>query len=178
VRALLEVEIEFNTAYFKNGDQIANVKALSTADDKLALPVTVPLSVLPGLSDVTSLGGYSFFSDITDGHSRNQGLVGGALETLALGIRRGVSYTGGFLDLAETLGADTLGESPACPTETFGNMLPTNPFLNTSVGCQYDDDNIPVPNGSNPAGPWTAVNPGERGTFLTEWWNTSHNFVA
>jgi hypothetical protein len=159
----------FNTVYFKNGDTIANVKALSTADSTVTLPVTVPLSLVPGFSDITSVGGFIFYSDITEGNSTNSGVVGGALQA----NRSDVSYTGGFLGIS-----DTLGDSPACPTPTFGGTLPPNPFLNPAVGCQYDDDNVPVPNAGSPAGPWTATNPGERGTFLTEGWDTAFSFVA
>jgi hypothetical protein len=159
----------FNTVYFKDGDLIVNVKWLSTADSTVTLPVTIPLSLIPGFSDITSIGGFIFFSDITLGNSANTGIVGSALQP----NRTGVSYTGGSLGIS-----DTLGDSPACPTPTFGGTLPTNPFLNKFVGCQYDDDNIPVPDVGNPTGPWTAINPGERGTFLSEWWDTIHKFVA
>jgi hypothetical protein len=163
----------FTTVYARPGDDIRNIKALTTADSTVTLPVTVPLSLVPGFSDITSVGGFIFFSDITHGNSQNQGLVGTTLETAGLGIREDVSYTGGFLGIS-----DTLGDSPSCPTPTFGGLLPTNPALNPAVGCQYDDDNVPVPNTGNPAGPWTAVNPGERGTFLSEWWDTTLNFTA
>jgi hypothetical protein len=163
----------FNTVYAKNGDLITNVKGLSTADSTLTLPVTVPLSLIPGFSDITSIGGFIFFSDITLGNSANTGVVGSTLETADLGIREGVSYTGGFLGIS-----DTLGDSPSCPTPTFGGTLPTNPALNPAVGCQYDDDNVPVPNTGSPGGPWTAINPGERGTFFSEWWDTHHSFTA
>jgi hypothetical protein len=179
----------FHTVYFKDGDMIANVKGLSTANGTATLPATIPLSVVPGFSDITSIGGFTSFSDITEGNSVNSGLVGSLLKDLVLGNRENVSFTGGFLGipgalsvsggLAGVLGnVDTLGDSPACPTETFGGTLPPNPFVNEFVGCQYDDDNIPVPNSGDLDGPWWAINPGERGTFLTEWWDTTHSFVA
>jgi hypothetical protein len=163
----------FHTVYFKDGDTIANVKGLSTADSTVTLPMTVPLSLVPGFSDITSVGGFIFYSDITPGNSMNSGVAGSALDSQDLGIRTNVSYTGGFLGIS-----DTLGDSPACPTPTFGGTLPTNPLLNPAVGCQYDDDNTPVPNAGTPAGPWSAVNPGERGTFLAEWWDTNVSFTA
>jgi hypothetical protein len=163
----------FNTVYAKAGDTISNVKGLATADSTVTLPVTIPLSLIPGESDITSIGGFIFYSDITAGNSLNQGIVGSSLETAGLGIREGVSYTGGFLGIS-----DTLGDGPSCPTPTFGGTVPTNPFLNPAVGCQYDDDNVPVADLGNPSGPWTAINPGERGTFLTEWWDTAYSFVA
>jgi hypothetical protein len=175
----------FFTVYAKAGDPITNIKGLSTADSTVTLPVTVPLSLVPGFSDITSVGGFIFYSDITHGNSKNFG-VGEILashggddpSTLCvnegtLGNRPCVSYTGGLLGIS-----DTLGDSPSCPTPTFGGTLPTNPLLNWTLGCQYDDDNIPLPNAGNPAGPWTVFNPGERGTFLTEWWDTVLQFTA
>jgi hypothetical protein len=154
----------FYTVYAKAGDTLVNVKALSTANSVVTLPVTVPLSLIPGQSDITSVAGFLFYSDVTEGSSTS-----GPLPP-PLANRTDVSFTGGPAGLGPV---DTLGDSPACPTPTFGGLLPTNPLLNPAVGCQYDDDNIPVPNAGNPAGPWTAVNPGLRGVFLTEWWDTA-----
>ena len=156
----------YKTVYAAAGDTLVNIKGLATADSTVTSPVTVPLSLVPGFSDLTSIGGFIFYSDITEGNSGNNGIVGGTLQ----GNRSGVSYTGGSIGPS-----DTLGDSPACPTPTFGGTLPVNPFLNPAVGCQYDDDNIPVPNAGNPAGPWTAINPGERGTFNPEWWDTNYS---
>jgi hypothetical protein len=184
----------FYTVYAKAGDPIVNIKGLSTADSTVTLPVTVPLDIVPGQSAITSVGGFIFYSDITHGNSVNTGAVGGTLAANGgddpsttcvnegtLGNRLCVSYTGGALGIS-----DTLGDSPACPTPTFGGTLPTNPFLNPDVGCQYDDDNRPTPNQNNlsglannpPTAPWNAINPGERGTFLTEWWDTTLSFTA
>jgi hypothetical protein len=163
----------FYAVHAKAGDGVVNVKGVSTASNTIVLPVTIPLSLIPGFGDVTSVGGFLFYSDVTPGNSANQGVIGTALESLGLGIREGVAYTGGFLATS-----DTLGESPACPAPTFGGIQPPNPFANTAVGCLYDDDNVPVPNPTGPLGPWTAMNPGERGTFLTEWWDTDYGFTA
>jgi hypothetical protein len=178
----------FYTVYAKAGDPISNIKGLSTANSTVTLPTTVPLSLIPGFSDITSIGGFISFSDITHGNSTNNGLAG-LLATLTgdnpatacvhegLVVNRlCVSYTSGFF--GQFGASDTLGDSPSCPTPTFGGLLPTNPLLNWTVGCQFDDDNIPVPNAGNPTGPWTVINPGERGTFLPEWWDTVLQFTA
>lgn len=195
----------FSTVYVKAGDRIVNIKGLTTADITLTLPVTVPTSLVPGFADFTLIGGFAFFSDTTAGGSLSTGIVGSTLAQLGKHNIRGIAYTRGLADhpmagkWLSPFGAeerqscctrdgwtwgvgaslpDTLGLFPSCPTPTFGGLLPTNPFLNTAVGCQYDDDNIPVPNTGTPLGPWSAIDPGERGSLLPEFWDTPYSFTA
>ena len=175
--------------YAKAGNSITNVKFLSTADFTVTLPVTIPLSLIPGFSDITSIGGIVFPSDMTHGSSRNVGLNA----TLAaatgdnagtpcvnegiLGNRLCVSFTGGLFGLADKLGAlvtsnfppDTLGDGPRCWTSTVGGVLPANPLWVPNQPCYIDDDNIPGPTGN--------VDPGQRGSILAEWWETSVGFT-
>jgi hypothetical protein len=143
----------FKHAYGKPGDVIANVKALSTANEVVTLPVTVPLSTLCGPTggevcedDLTTVGGFVFFADVTDGNS-TAGLANSNIS--------GISYTGGAVGVS-----DTLGDGPTCPTPTFGGLLPTNPLFTPDTACQIDDDSV------------------ARGSFLSEWWDTTHGYTA
>jgi hypothetical protein len=198
----------FLSVYARPGDAIRNIKGLSSADITTTLPVTVPVSLVPGATgDITSVGGYTFFSDVTAGNSQNSGTVGSLLQPNIPNL----SYTTGVSERnrggatasnepGQTTGSttgdsggggssgtwgsphccdpfDTLGEGLACPSPTFGGVLPPNQFLNPNFGCHLDDDNVPVPNAANPAGPWVAVDPGERGTFLPEFWDTNFGFT-
>jgi hypothetical protein len=142
----------FKHAFAKSGDIIANVSGLTTANEVVTLPVSVPLSALCGPSggevcedDITTVGGFVFFGDVTDGNS-----------TAGLGNtnKTGISYTGGALGVS-----DTLGDGPTCPTPTFGGLLPTNPLFTPDTACQIDDDSV------------------ARGSFLSEFWDTSHGFT-
>jgi hypothetical protein len=160
----------FKSVYAKAGDNIANVKALTTANEVVTLPVTVPLSITCDLigdidceNDLTSVGGFLFFSDVTDGDSR-VGLAGSASGDLATtpcyneGLRGNVpciAYTDGGGGLVDTLGA-----GPTCPTPTFGGLLPTNPLFTPDTACLIDDDSI------------------DRGSVTGEWWSTPHGFIA
>ena len=175
----------FTVAFARPGHPITNVKGLTTADVTYTLPVTVPFSLAPGFSDTTSTGGYTFFSDVTAGNSRNVGSVG----TLLRPNMVGVSYSTGILERnrggATLFGQssqvrdagsspqpdpfDTLGEGPRCPTPTFGGLLPSNPLWVPDQACHIDDDNIPGPSGN--------IDPGERGTFLPEFWDTNFGFT-
>jgi len=166
-----------NDEYVKLGDSVTNLKALSTADSTVTLPVTIPLSIIPGFSDITSVGGFLFTSDYTEGNSRNVGT--GA--TLALntgddpmtpctneglaGNRLCLPFSTGLIGLV-----DTLGDGPRCWTPTVGGQVPQNPLWVPNQPCYIDDDNIPGPTGN--------VDPGERGTFLEEWWDTPFGFTA
>jgi hypothetical protein len=170
----------FKTVYAKPGDSIASVKGVTTANDVVTLPVTVPLSLtcdLIGdilcLDDLTTVGGLLFFSDVTDGDS-TAGLFNSNI--------RGVAYTTGvakraisnewinvlgylqhLLDTTPVYGInevpDTLGPGLTCPTPTFGGLLPTNPLFTPDTACQIDDDSI------------------ARGSFLPEFWDTVHGFT-
>jgi hypothetical protein len=143
----------FKHAYMKPGDVIANAKALSTADEVVTLPVTVPLSVLCAPTggevcedDLTTVGGFVFFADTTEGNS-TAGLANSNIT--------GIAYTGGAVGVS-----DTLGDGPTCPTPTFGGLLPTNPLFTPDTACQIDDDSV------------------ARGSFLSEWWDTNNGFIA
>jgi hypothetical protein len=193
----------FNTVYAKDGDSISNVKGLSTTNAAMVLPATMPLSLVPGGTDVTVFGGFVHISDTTGGLSGNYGIVGATSRPNIVGI----AYTPGpmqqaragewpgvygngptadevsrFMDSATwgvvTSLPDTYGAALSCWTPTWGGDVPPNPLFNAAFGCHYDDDNIPVPNSGNPGGPWTAVNPGERGSLLPEFWPTTQAFVA
>jgi hypothetical protein len=147
----------FKHAFMKPGDVIGNVKGLTTANEVVTLPVTVPLSKTCELptsdidceSDLTTVGGFVFFADVTDGNS-----TAGLANSNIIGI----AYTGGAVGVS-----DTLGDGPTCPTPTFGGLLPTNPLFAPDTACQIDDDN------PNVVG---------RGNFLSEWWDTTHGFTA
>jgi hypothetical protein len=54
---------------------------------------------------------------------------------------------------------DTLGEGTACPTPTFGGMLPPNPMFTPGVACHIDDDSF------------------SRGSLLAEFWDTPFSFI-
>jgi hypothetical protein len=144
----------FKNVYAKTGDNIANAKALTTANEVVTLPVTLPLSITCGLptsdldceNDLTSVGGFVFFADTTDGNS-TAGLANSNIT--------GIAYTGGAVGVT-----DTIGDGPTCPTPTFGGLLPTNPLFTPDTACQIDDDSV------------------ARGSFLSEWWDTSHGFTA
>lgn len=192
----------FNRVFARAGDLIDNIKGLTTADVLLTLPVTVPLNLGPGLSNITTAGGYMFFSDTTAGNSWNVGSVGNVLRpnisniAFSTGVVERNRGAGSVIqDQEEPTRAsdggggsqpgprpsdpvDTLGESPACPTPTFGGLLPRNPWMSTDFGCHYDDDNVPMPSTLNPVGPWVPINPGERGTFLAEFWDTNFRIIA
>lgn len=71
------------TAYATAGDRIANVKGLSAADVIVATPLT------------GSFGGFSFSSDVTEGHS-TPGLLNGNIS--------GISFTGGAIGLTDVIG--------------------------------------------------------------------------
>ncbi|HEX7165836.1 MAG TPA: hypothetical protein VF230_02535 [Acidimicrobiales bacterium] len=107
---------------YGSGDRIDNVSALSTADQIVVLPVAVPLSVVPGESDLKAVGGFIYYADNTDQQSNGQ-----------------VVFSGGELGVS-----DTLGDGPACPTPTFGGTLEDNPLwlANQNQACQIDDDAV------------------------------------
>ena len=67
----------------------------------------------------------------------------------------GISYTGGAVGVQ-----DTLGPGPTCPTSTFGGALPQNPLFVADTACHINDDGI------------------ARGSFLSEFWDTTHGFVG
>jgi len=151
-----------NDESVKANDRIVNIKGLATADSTVVLPVTIPLSIIPGESDITSVGGFLFTSDYTDGNSRNVGIVGTALEP----NRVGLPASGGFLGLV-----DTLGDGPRCWTSTVGGVLPSNPLWVPNQPCYIDDDVVPGPTGN--------VDPGlGRGSILEEWWDTNYGITA
>jgi len=151
-----------NDESVKAGDSIVNIKGLATADSTVVLPVTIPLSIIPGESDITSVGGFLFTSDYTAGNSRNVGIVGTALEP----NRVGLPASGGFLGLV-----DTLGDGPRCWTSTVGGVLPSNPLWVANQPCYIDDDVVPGPTGN--------VDPGlGRGSIFEEWWDTNFGFTA
>jgi hypothetical protein len=184
--------------YAKPGDDITNIKGLSTADTTVTLPFTMPLSLVPGFSDITSVGGFSLFSDVTTGNSINMGL-GAVLAVLTgdsmgtpcanegLGIRPCVSYTPGLAHAPPTAGRrleadqeeelprafasvpDTLGGGPRCWTYTYGGILPPNPLWVANQACHIDDDNIVSLTGN--------IDPGERGTVLAEFWDTNYSII-
>jgi hypothetical protein len=150
----------FTTVYGSAGDSIVNVKGVSFANATVTLPVTVPLSATCGPtgglvceSDLVSVGGFIFFSDVTAGAST----AGVANSNIT-----GISYTGGAVG-----GTDNLGDGPTCPTPTFGGTLPSNPLLQSgppsapwdTPPCQIDDD---------AAG---------RGSLFTEFWDTPYSFT-
>ena len=148
-------------------DNLVDVKGLTTADQTFTSPVTIPLSILCGLplgigdllcqSDITSVGGFIFFSDTTDGDSLRGQLASNIVD---------IAYSGGAIGLS-----DTLGPGPNCPTPTFGGTVPDNPnwVANKNEKCEIDDDILP--NLGDPVpGSW-------RGTFLSEWWPTDYDVV-
>ena len=187
--------------YAKPGNSIVNIKAVSTADAVATLPVTIPLSLVPGFSDVTSIGGYVFITDITRGNSHLSDLMAFLAIQLGdesgthcrnestVGFRECVSYTPGFAGLAmgdESLEVDqegslqtsnspsnswpdTAGRGPRCWTYTFNGQLPPNPLWVAGQPCHIDDDSVPGPSGN--------ADPGERGTFFGEFWNTDYSFT-
>jgi hypothetical protein len=141
----------FKHAFAKTGDTIANAKGMTTANEVVTLPVTVPLSGLCEATsgavcedDLTTVGGFVFYADTTDGNS-----TAGLLNTNITGI----AYTPGAVGVS-----DTLGDGPTCPTPTFGGLLPPNPLFVPDTACQIDD-NI------------------ARGSFLSEWWDTAYGFT-
>lgn len=75
------------TAYATAGDRIANVKGLTTAD------VFVTSSV------AGSVGGFNFYSDVTEGHS-TPGMLNSNIS--------GISYTGGAIGLTDVIGVGGL----------------------------------------------------------------------
>ncbi|HEX7168514.1 MAG TPA: hypothetical protein VF230_16150, partial [Acidimicrobiales bacterium] len=107
---------------YGSGDRIDNVSALSTADQIVVLPVTVPLSLVPGESDLKAIGGFVYFADNTNQQSNGQ-----------------VVYSGGTVGVT-----DTLGPGPACPTPTFGGTVPQNSLwqANQNQACHIDDDAV------------------------------------
>jgi hypothetical protein len=125
----------FDYWFGKTGDVIANSKALTTGNATVTLPTTVPLSELCGLSggalcenDITSVGGFVFFTDTTSGTS-----TAGALNSNITGI----AYSGGAIGVS-----DTLGEGPTCPTPTVGGAIQDNPLFTPDTACHIDDDNV------------------------------------
>jgi len=151
-----------NDEYVVAGDSILNIKGLATADSTVTLPITIPLSLIPGFSDITSVGGFLATVDYTDGNSRNVGLVGTALQP----NRVGLPWSGGFIGLV-----DTLGDGPRCWTSTLGGVLPSNPLWVANQPCYIDDDVVPGPSGN--------IDPGlGRGSILEEWWDTAYGFTA
>ena len=108
------------TAY--TGDRISNLAAISTADLTVVLPVAIPLSLVPGESDVKAIGGWVTVSDTTNRASGGPVYTPGPMGDLA------------FLD--------TLGNGPTCPTPTVGGTLPDNPLwaANQNQPCMIDDD--------------------------------------
>jgi len=177
--------------YAQAGHHLSNVKGLSSANVAYGLPILFPTSLMPGFRDLRTIGGFAAISDTTQGASTDWlGVIFGDQQIESIAYTPGIAGASVLAGTAEvvadnqveaTLGAlnllDTLGDSPACPTPTFGGMLPGNPLHNPAYGCQYDDDNVPMPNGSNPAGPWLAANPGTRGVLLAEFWDTSFGFT-
>ena len=179
-----------NTVYAKAGDRIINVKGLTSADELVVLPVTLLTGLIPGLNDITTVGGFIFFSDTTAGGSGNFGTVGSTLQQNIGGIAytpgaAGRAAAGEWLGLfnvdgsryraSETYGSgvsmpDTLGPGPRCWTPTFGGLVPINPLWVPDQACHFDDDNIPWLTGN--------IDPGERGTFLPEFWDTNYGFFA
>jgi hypothetical protein len=149
----------FKHAFAKPGDVIAYAKGLTTANEVVTLPVTVPLSIacdatggFSCLSDLTTVGGYTIVSDTTDGNS-TPGLLAQNIPGIA--FTRGVNDNHGSVSEPP----DTLGDGPTCPTPTFGGLLPTNPLFTPDTACQIDDDSI------------------ARGSFLSELWDTVHGFT-
>ena len=142
---------------------VTNIKGVSTADSAVVLSITVPLSLIPGFSDLTSVGRVGKHSDYTDGNSRNEGLVGTALQP----NRVGLPWSTGYIGLV-----DTLGDGPRCWTPTFGGLVPvTNPLWVPDQPCYIDDDVIPGPSGN--------IDPGlGRGSIFEEWWDTNYSFIA
>ena len=150
----------FKTAYVKAGDVISNAKAMTTANAVVRLPVAVPelpdtCALFGGMicaqqlvEDTVQLGGFVHFADTTDGAS-TAGRLGANI--------RGIAYTPG---LASAGIIDTLGAGPTCPTPTFGGTLPKNPLFVPDTACHIDDDGV------------------SRGTFLGEWWETTHGVTA
>jgi hypothetical protein len=171
----------FKSVYAKAGDVIANAKALTTANEVVTLPVTVPLSITCGLptsdldceNDLTSVGGFGFFADTTDGNSTaglaNSNITGIAYSNGAAGrgvamplpdLLAGPRHLLGLDPIGVNPFPDTLGPGPTCRTPTFGGLLPTNPLFTPDTACHIDDDYI------------------ARGSVLPEFWDTSHGFTA
>lgn len=142
----------FKHAFSTPGDTIVNIKGLSTANEVVTLPVVVPLSSLCGPSDglicEDDLHTVGGFVFFADTTDGNS--TAGALNTNISGI----AYTSGAVGVT-----DTLGDGPTCPTPTFGGLLPSNPLFTPDTPCQIDDD------------------PVSRGSFLSEFWDTTHGFA-
>jgi hypothetical protein len=167
-------------AFVSPGDNIANVKALTTANEvyTLSVPVTTTISC-SAISDLmcrnglTTVGGYAFIVDTTDGNSTtglaNTNITGIAYSPGAIGDAAAGTLVNAVDEVdtaAETRTTgmanmpDTLGDGPTCPTPTFGGLLPTNPLFTPDAACQIDDDSI------------------ARGSILPELWDTAHGFTA
>jgi hypothetical protein len=143
----------FKHAYVRPGDIVANAKGLTTVDQAVALPVSVPLSASCGptagivcAEDIPVIGGFTVVGDVTDGNS-TPGPNGSNIA--------GIAYTPGLLGAV-----DTLGDGPTCPTPTFGGRLQPNPLFVPDAACQLDDDAI------------------GRGSVLSELWDTNQGFAA
>jgi hypothetical protein len=86
------------------GDNINNVSALTTNNQTVLLPATVPGT--PATDPIDSVGGLISFSDWTNTNTSP------SVETWDPGIA----------------GPDNIGAGAGCPTPTFGGTLPSNPL--------------------------------------------------
>lgn len=136
----------------QTGDVIDNVKGMTTANQVVTLPVTVPLSLTctatSGLicePDLTSVGGGVLSIDTTAGNS-----TAGLANSNITGIARTVGAVGA---------KDSPGPGPQCPTPTVGGAVPQNPTFVPNQACYIDDDTI------------------SRGSIFTEWWDTTYTFT-
>ncbi len=152
----------FDYWFAKAGDNIANVKGLTTANWVVTLPTTIPLGVTCGftdglvcLHDITSKGAFFTVHDTTDGKSVPGSTATGDLlatpcyNESPFGNVPCIAYTDG----AGGTALDTLAPGPTCPTFTLGGMWPQNPLFNPGQPCLIDQE----------------------GT--AEFWDTTHGFV-
>lgn len=112
---------EYLKDYGQAGDHLDNVTGLTTLDEGVVLPVTVPTSVIPGFGDTKAVGGLIPFSDVTT-------VSGTGADAWTPGLAGG---------------PDNLGDGPFCPTPTFGGTLPGNPLRypgQYGQPCQIDDN--------------------------------------
>lgn len=112
------------TDYGSPGHNIANVAAMSWLNQTVVLPVKVPLTEVDKASgidvfgsDIESVGGLISNSDFTQASGRD-------------------AYDMG---VAPWPNPDNLGDGPACPTPTFGGLLPRNPLFADGRPCQLDN---------------------------------------
>jgi hypothetical protein len=162
--------------YAKTGDRIRNVKGLSTVG------VYSPVGGYVAFSDTTPGNSIDSFGPLGIGATQNANGLGNIHHIAYTPGRLRLPWAGGWRDLRpdpelipSSNGSmpDTLGRGPRCWTYTMGGQGNLqNPLWTGNAPCHIDDDSAPITATLHNA------DPGERGTFFPEFWDTEFGFTA